>query len=144
MKRHGNIVEIIQALAGIGNLHMQRSMILIRQFTKVLANQGRNDTDRLHIGSSINGLRLHLAQSGNIHAHHQFQGVAAAAIVKSKEGGLISNIGGVKGAEDHGRRVYANMDRWLTSTVLLISKTTLLVACVGLQSTYDIASRESY
>src|SRR5436853_541756 len=143
MKRHGNIVEVIQALAGIGNLHMQRSMILIRQFTKVLAKQGRNDTDRLHIGSSINGLRLHLAQSGNTHAHHQFQG-ATAAIVKSKEGGLISNIGGVKGAEDHGRRVYTNMDRRLTSTVLLISKTTLLVACVGLQSTYDIASRESY
>src|SRR6266516_4317803 len=143
MKQQGNVAEIIQALAGICNLHMQRGMILGRQFTKVLANQWRNDTDRLHIGGSINSLRLHLAQFGNTHAHHQFYW-AAAAIVKSKERRLISNIGGVKGTEDYRRCVYTNMDRRLNPTVFLTIKTPLLVARVGLQYTYDIASRESY
>src|SRR5438046_169962 len=132
MKQQGNVAEIIQALAGICNLHMQRGMILGRQFTKVLANQWRNDTDRLHIGGSINSLRLHLAQFGNTHAHHQFYW-AAAAIVKSKERRLISNIGGVKGAEDYRRCVYTNKETWLTLTVLLISTYNLDVAGVGMQ-----------
>src|SRR2546423_8510583 len=91
----------------------------------------------------MNGLRLHLAQSNNTHAHHQFYW-AAAAIVKSKERRLVSNIGRVKGAEDHRRCVYTNMDRQLTPTAFLIIKTTLLVAGVGLQCTYDITYRDPY
>src|SRR5258708_23754504 len=88
-------------------------------------------------------MNLTLAHILDSHTNQQGQRTTAA-IFDLKQRRVVGNIRRIVSAKDIGRRYHTNMHWCLSTTMLLASEITLLVTCIGVQTTYHISTRHAH